>query len=195
MGSLEIARHLDTLYPDGPVHAFPEPKDQSEALWTESSKTFNGLVFPDDSAFEALVFPKIPGILDPRGEGYFLRTRTEDHPDNLSPLKWGSLNPENDFARMVPAFKTYNEYLAQKRDQAVRNGRKPGPFLWGETVSMGDVWLVSCLVWLRSAGEEWLRRLLETEGAEMVRGVWEAFDGNGWLTSRGEERVLERKSV
>lgn len=194
MGSLDIARHLDALYPDAPAHAFPEPKAESEALWTESSKTLNGLVFPDDSGFEALVFPQIPGILDPRGEEYFIRTRTEDHPDQLSPLKWGSPDPEDDFSKMVPAFQTYNEYLLRKRDQAVRDGRGDGPFLWGQTVSMGDIWLVSCLVWLRSAGEEWPRRLLAVEGVGMVRGVWEAFERNGWLTGQGEERVLARKS-
>lgn len=193
MGSIEIARHLDALYPDAPVQAFPEPKDQSEALWTESQKTLNSLVFPDDSGFEALVFPKIPGILDPRGQDYFIRTRTEEHPERLSPLQWGS-EPEEDFQAMVPAFKAYNEYLVRKRDQAAREGRE-GPFLWGETVSMGDIWLVSCLVWLRSAGEEWLDRLLAGEAVGMVRGVWEAFESRGWLTGQGEGRILEVSTV
>lgn len=194
MGSIEIARHLDALYPDAPVHAFPEPKDQSKALWAESQKTFNSLIFPpNDAGFQALVFPKIPGILDPRGTEYFIRTRTEEHPERVSPLQWGS-DPEQDFQAMVPAFNAYNRYLISKQDQATHEGRGAGPFLWGETVTMGDVWLVSCLVWLRSAGEEWLDRLLASD-VGMVRGVWEAFESRGWLTGQGEERELQMHVV
>lgn len=193
--SIAIAGHLDALYPDAPVHAFPEPKADSEMLWQESQHLLRGLISAIRGKGYRLLMPRIPLILDDRGAEYFIRTRTADHPQNLSPLKWGSEDAEEDWRTMTPYVEAYNAYLLRKRDEANEAGGRNGPFLWGETLSMGDIYLVSVLVWFRAAGQELLDRLLaigegEAYKTSPMRDVWDAFERNGWLTAQGEKRTI-----
>ena len=139
--------------------------------------------------------PRIPLILDDRGAEYFIRTRTADHPDKLSPLDWGSEDPEEDWQAMTPYAEAYNAFLVRKCDEAAATGRGRGPFLLGQTLSMGDIYLVSVLVWFQAAGQELLDRLLaigenEAHRTSPMRDVWSAFERNGWLAGQGEERVI-----
>lgn len=193
--SIKIAHHLDALYPSAPVHAFPEPKAESEALWTESHHLLRGFISQIRGKGYRLLMPRIPGILDERGAVYFIRTRTEDHPQKLSPLEWGSKDAEDDWATMRPFVEDYNAYLLRKRTEAEAAGKGKGPFLWGQTVSMGDIYLVAVLVWFQAAGQELLDRLMaigEAEGkTSPMRDVWDAFEEKGWLKGQGEERVIE----
>lgn len=193
--SIAIARHLDALYPDAPVHAFPAPKAESEMLWQESQHLLRGLISSIRGKGYRLLMPRIPLILDDRGAEYFIRTRTADHPQELSPLAWGSEDAEEDWRTMTPYVEAYNAFFVRKRDEANEAGAGNGPFLWGETVSMGDIYLVSVLVWFQAAGQELLDRLLaigegEADETSPMRDVWHAFERNGWLTGQGEKRTI-----
>lgn len=198
--SIAIAHHLDALYPSAPHHAFPEPKSESEALWSESEGLLRKIIFqPAGGHGYRLLMPRIPLILDDRGAEHFIRTRQASHPDKVSPLDWGSEDIEDDWRAVEPSVKAYNEYLVGKRSEAEAKGRGKGPFLLGETLSMGDIYLASILVWFQAAGQELLDRFMAIgEGDEYetspIRDVWNAFEANGWLTGQGEERVIhERK--
>lgn len=190
MDSIAIARHLDTVVPEAGVRAFPEPQGEFEELWRESRDQWDKVAFPADGyGFRRLIMPRVPGILDERGSAYFIRTRTENHPEKVSPLDWGSEDPEDDWGPVERAFRGYQAFLLSKRYQAATQG----PFLAGGTVSMGDIYLVSCLLWLKAASELFLERLLcvgEEGGRGPVREVYEAFWANGWVEGRGEGRVV-----
>lgn len=199
--SIAIAHHLDSLYPDAPVHAFPEPKTESEALWKESEDLMRKMVFvQEDGKGYRLLMPRIPLILDNRGAEHFIRTRKASHKDKKSPLEWGSPNEEDDWNAMRPSVITYNNYLQRKRSEAEKAGKGSGPFLLGDTVSMGDIYLASIIVWFQAAGgDEMLEKFLAIgEGEEWekspIRGVWEAFERNGWLTKQGEPREIPARS-
>lgn len=197
--SVAIAHHLDDLYPAAPHHAFPDPKPASEALWAESEDMLRKIIFaPAGGHGYRLLMPRIPLILDDRGAEHFIRTRQASHPDKLSPLEWGSVDIEDDWKAMEPSVRAYNAYLARKRAQAEAEGRGKGPFLWGETLSMGDIYLAGILVWLQAAGQGRLERFMAIgEGEEYetspIRDVWNAFERNGWLSKQGEERVIHEQ--
>jgi glutathione S-transferase len=190
---VDIARHLDALYPDAPAHAFPEPKDASEALWKESEDLMRKMVFVQEGGHGyKLLMPRIPPILDDRGAEHFIRTRKAAHKDNKSPLEWGSPNPEDDWNAMKPSVIAYNKYhLAHSRSAS-----NPGPFFLGDTVSMGDIYLASIVVWFQAAGgDEFVERFLGMgEGEEWekspIRGVWDEFETRGWLSKQGEKREI-----
>ncbi|KAJ9091899.1 hypothetical protein QFC19_008926 [Naganishia cerealis] len=211
--STAIAHHLDSLYPSSAVQAFPEPKNESTVLWKEAEHHLRAIVFQqEEGKGYRLLMPQIPLILDDRGSEYFIRTRAETHPQHISPLQWGSPNPENDWSAIRPAVLAYLKYHESTRDAAVSAGRGgQGPFLWGDKVTMGDIYLVSVLVWFRSAGEEMLDRFLaigekdepagrKAEGEPVwekspVRAVWDAFGEKGWLEGVGEPREIPLKSA
>ncbi|KAJ9091881.1 hypothetical protein QFC19_008907 [Naganishia cerealis] len=208
--SAAIAHYLDSLYPSSLVQAFPEPKSESGALWKEAEHHLHAI--QSKGKGYRLLMPRIPLILDDRGSEYFIRTRTDDHPQHISPLQWGSPNPEDDWSVVRPFVLTYLKYYESTRDAAVSAGRGgQGPFLWGDKVTMGDIYLASVLVWFRSAGEEMLDQFLaigekdepagrKAEGEPVwekspVRAVWDAFGEKGWLEGVGEPREIPLKSA
>ncbi|KAJ9092571.1 hypothetical protein QFC21_006802 [Naganishia friedmannii] len=205
--SIAIARHLDTLYPSTTVQAFPEPKPQSEALWSEAENHLNGIISTRRGKGYRLLTPRIPGILDDRGSEFFIRTRTEDHPDHLSPLKWGSDDAEDDWTSIRPFVIAYAKFHESTRSAAISSGLgQDGPFLWGSKPTMGDIYLASILVWFRSASYSFLDRLLaigeKSEPASRksdeeevwekspIRGVWDALAKEGWLDGVGQPREI-----
>jgi glutathione S-transferase len=198
--SIAIAHHLDALYPSAPHHAFPEPKSDSEALWTESEDLLRKIIFQQSGGHGyRLLMPRIPLILDDRGAEYFIKTRAASHPQNLSPVEWGSKDIEDDWKAVEPSVRAYNAYLQRKRSEAEAEGKGKGPFLWGQTLSMGDIYLASILVWLQAAGEGRLERFMAIgEGDDYetspIRDVWNAFEKNGWLSKQGEERVIHEQT-
>ncbi|KAJ9119678.1 hypothetical protein QFC22_003388 [Naganishia vaughanmartiniae] len=211
--STAIAHHLDKLYPSTAVQAFPEPKDKSEALWKDSEHLLRAIVFPAEQGKGfRLLMPKIPLILDDRGSEYFIRTRAATHPEHLSPLKWGSENPEDDWRAIRASVFAYIKFHESTRSDAIASGYgQDGPFLWGNKVTMGDIYLASILVWFRSGGEEMLNRFLaigekdepaarKSDGEQVwekspIRGVWEAFGREGWLEAVGEPREIPSGSA
>lgn len=195
--SIAIAHHLDDLFPSAPVHAFPESKTESEALWKESEDLMRKMVFVQEGGHGyKLLMPRIPLILDDRGAEHFIRTRQASHKEKKSPLEWGSPNEEDDWNAMKPSVIAYNKYLQRKRSEASAAGKGDGPFLLGDTVSMGDIYLVSICVWFHAAGgDAFLEKFLAMgEGEEWekspIRGVWDAFEQRGWLTKQGEPREI-----
>lgn len=206
--SVAIAHHLDKLYPHTVVQAFPEPKDQSEALWKEAEHLLRAIVFPaEDGKGFRLLMPRIPLILDDRGSEHFIRTRTATHAQHLSPLKWGSENPEDDWTAIRSAVLAYIKFHESTRSKAIAAGLgEEGPFLWGSKVTMGDIYLASILVWFRSAGDAMLDRFLaigekdepasrKSDGEAVwekspIRSVWDAFGKEGWLEAVGEPREI-----
>ncbi|KAJ9112221.1 hypothetical protein QFC22_006305 [Naganishia vaughanmartiniae] len=210
--SVAIVKHLDTLYPSTPVQAFPEPKSQSEALWTEAENHLNGIISTKRGKGYRLLMPRIPSILDDRGAEYFIRTRTQDHPLDLSPLNWGSADAEDDWTSLRPFVLAYSKFHESTRHAAIASGLGDnGPFLWGNNPTMGDIYLAAILVWFRSASEPFLDRLLaigeesepasrKSEGEEVwekspMRGVWDAFGREGWLEGVGQSREIPLGNV
>lgn len=117
----------------------------------------------------------------------------KDHPEKIWPSDWGSNDTEEDWRTVVPYVQAYNTYLSRKRSEAEAKGREKGPFLLGETLSMGYIYLISMLLWFQAGGQERLTRILaigegKTHGTSPTRDMWSSQVKMGYPTKANISR-------
>ncbi|KAJ5930608.1 hypothetical protein N7466_006101 [Penicillium verhagenii] len=173
MDSLPIAEHLDRVFPDRPL--FPSG-DASYALYLAVSHLVIGAIGP---GIRTLIIPRVPDHLDPRGQEYFVRTRTESFGMPLAEVRpkeeeeiakiWETM--EKGFPPLIRALKG-------------REGKK-GPFFEGETAGYVDLFVVSIFAFLHRFDRElWEKAMGQGDGE--LRALWDAC--LPWLEGQGEEK-------
>ncbi|KAJ6115006.1 Glutathione S-transferase-like protein ustS [Penicillium sp. IBT 16267x] len=173
MDSLPIVEHLDHVYPDRPL--FPSG-DASYALFLAVNKLTLAALGP---GIMSLIIPIVPHHLDPRGQEYFVRTRTESFGKPLAEVRptdegkiaeiWGTM--EKDCATLIEMLKG-------------REGKK-GPFFEGETAGYADLFLASFLAFFHRFDREIWEKLMGLGDGEF-RALYDAT--LPWLEGQGEEK-------
>ncbi|KAJ6111737.1 hypothetical protein N7523_007798 [Penicillium sp. IBT 18751x] len=172
MDSLPIVEHLDKLFPSPPL--FPSG-DASYALFIAVRKIASSL----GPAISARIIPRVPDGLDPRGQEYFIRTRTEWYGKPL--------------AEVLPTDQEKIDELwtlVEKQAPAlieVLHGRegKKGPFFEGETPGFADLFLACQVAFMERFDKELFNKLVDLGNGE-IRALYEAC--LPWLEGQGEEK-------
>lgn len=134
MDSIRIIEHLDKTFPSPPL--FPSG-DASQAIAIAVERVVSRAF----GTFINLLLPQVAPYLDPRGQEYFERTRTEWFG---KPIQDIYPKDEAGFEEAWKPFETESAVLLQMLKG--REGKK-GPFFEGEVPSWADLFLVSHVVW------------------------------------------------
>lgn len=172
MDSLPIVEHLDKVYPSPPL--FPSG-DASYALLVAVGK-IAGLMAP---VYRSLVIPRVPDHLDPRGQEYFVRTRTEWFGKPLAQVRPTDEESVKELWKLVET-----ESAVLLKMLKGREGKK-GPFFEGETPGFADLMLACLLAFFERFDKEmWDKWMSLGEGE--FRALWDAC--LPWLEGQGEEK-------
>lgn len=172
MDSLPIVLHLDKAFPQNPL--FPSG-DASYALMLAVEKIAGGAA----PALRSMILPRVPEKLDPRGQEYFIRTRSE----------WfGKPLAETLVTDEVEVKKLYE--LVEKEMQPVldmlkgREGKK-GPFFEGEKAGYVDLMLACRLAFIERFDTPLFEKTMALGNGEL-KALYEAC--RSWLEGQGEEK-------
>ncbi|KAJ5937337.1 hypothetical protein N7454_004637 [Penicillium verhagenii] len=172
-GLLPIAEHLDRVFPDRPL--FPSG-DASYALYLAVSQLVIGALGP---GIPTLIIPRVPDHLDPRGQEYFVRTRTESFGKPLAEVR---PREEEEIAKIWETME--KGFPPLLRALKGREGKK-GPFFEGETAGYVDLFTVSIFAFLHRFDRElWEKAMGQGDGE--LRALWDAC--LPWLEGQGEEK-------
>lgn len=172
MDSLPIVEHLDHVFPDRPL--FPSG-DASYALFL----AVNRLVLAMGPAIRSMVIPRVPHHLDPRGQEYFVRTRTESFGKPLAEIR------PTEEGEIAEIYETMTKgCMAFVTILKGREGKK-GPFFEGETAGYADLFFVSHLAFFHRFDRELWEHVMGLGDGEL-RALWDAC--LPWLEGQGEEK-------
>ncbi|KAH9908497.1 hypothetical protein F4778DRAFT_717414 [Xylariomycetidae sp. FL2044] len=152
MESAAIAQFLETIYPDPPV---PLTSDLGGRIQAETRSAIG-------PAFGASIVPRELGVLSPRAQEYFRRTREARLGHPLEDL----LRPE----REDRAWKAADEKL-RAIDELLRTNADKGPFVLGAQPSYVDFYIAGNLQTAMVVDESLFERLAVYPG---FKGVYEA---------------------
>ncbi|KAJ5772178.1 Glutathione S-transferase-like protein ustS [Penicillium odoratum] len=172
MDSLPIVEHLDRVFPDRPL--FPSG-DASYALFLAVQKLISGL----GPAIGSLIIPTVPNHLDPRGQEYFVRTRTETYGKPLAEVR---AEGERQIAEIWESAEKSCEPLIKMLKG--REGKK-GAFFEGETAGYADLFFVSWVAFFHRFDRQFWEKLMGLGDGEF-RALWDAC--LPWLEGQGEEK-------
>ncbi|KAJ5639705.1 Glutathione S-transferase-like protein ustS [Penicillium longicatenatum] len=172
MDSLPIVEHLDHVFPDRPL--FPSG-DASYALFLAVNK----LTLALGPAVRTLIIPSVPEHLDPRGQEYFVRTRSESFGKPLAEVR---PTDEGEIAEMWETMEKGCETLIKMLKG--REGKK-GPFFEGETASYADLSFACLLAFFHRFDREIWEKFMGLGDGEF-RALWDAT--LPWLEGQGEEK-------
>ncbi|KAL4882767.1 hypothetical protein BJY04DRAFT_34378 [Aspergillus karnatakaensis] len=172
MDSLPIARHLEEQYPEKPI--FPSG-DASYAL----AVAVNKVMVAVGSAGYNYIIPAIVKILDPRGQEFFIRTRTVMFG---KPLAEVAPTDKEEVRSMIEKMKKEAAPLV-----VMLKGKtgKTGPFIEGEKPGYADFIVVAFLIWFKYADENIWEEIVGLGDGE-IRALWEAV--YPWVEGQGEEK-------
>jgi glutathione S-transferase len=172
MDSLPIVEHLDHVFPDRPL--FPSG-DASYALFLAVNK----LTLALGPAVRTLIIPSVPDHLDPRGQEYFVRTRSESFGKPLAEVR---PKDEGEIAEMWETMEKGCETLIKMLKG--REGKK-GPFFEGETASYADLSFACLLAFFHRFDREIWEKFMGLGDGEF-QALWDAT--LPWLEGQGEEK-------
>ncbi|KAE8373516.1 hypothetical protein BDV26DRAFT_285039 [Aspergillus bertholletiae] len=170
--SLPIATHLDQTFPSPPL--FPSG-DASYALALGVIK----LIANVTQKGYVLLIPKTAKLLDPRGQEYFIKTRSVmfgKHLPEVYPKE------ESEVQETIKAVKEEMEPVA--RMLRGRPGKK-GPFLEGENPGYADILIVSFLAWVEKVHGALFQELVSIGEGE-VKALFDAC--LPWVEGQGETK-------
>ncbi|KAJ5116375.1 hypothetical protein N7456_000723 [Penicillium angulare] len=172
MDSLPIIEHLDKLFPEHPL--FPSG-EASYSLYL----AVNRLSMRLGPAIRSLVIPSVPDHLDPRGQEYFIRTRSEFFGKPLAEVR---PTDEGEIAGLLEELQKELKGII-----TVLKGRegKKGPFFEGETPGYVDLNFVCHLAFFHRF-DRGLWEKLVAEGEGELLALWNAC--LPWLEGQGEEK-------
>ncbi|KAE8360500.1 hypothetical protein BDV27DRAFT_40962 [Aspergillus caelatus] len=168
--SLAIATHLDQTFPSPPL--FPSG-DASYALTLAMIKLLGNVT----EKGEAILIPKVADLLDPRGQEYFVRTRSVmfgKHLPEVYPKE------ESEVQEIIKAASEEMEPVA--RMLRGRHGKR-GPFLEGENPGYADILIVSFLAWVEKTHNTLFQGLVSIGEGE-VKALFDAC--LPWVEGQGE---------
>lgn len=172
MDSKSIILHLDKAFPSNPL--FPSG-DASYALFLAVEKISSNMM----PVFKNMVVPLVPEKLDPRGQEYFIRTRSEWFG---KPLAEVLPTDEAEIRKLHELFETEMKTVLD-----VLKGRegKKGPFFEGEKAGCADLMLASRLAFIERFNAALFEKALALGNGEL-RALYEAC--LPWLEGQGQEK-------
>jgi glutathione S-transferase len=174
MDSEPIAMYIDKLYPSPPL--FPSG-DASYSLLVAVHKILSlSLMSP---SLRQLIIPNVASSLDPRGQEYFIRTRSVMFGKPLSEVR---PTDEAELSGLWQIVEKETEPLLKMLKG--REGKK-GPFLEGEKAGYADFVLASVLAWIHRFDRESYDKILVLGNGEF-KALYDAC--LPWLEGQGEER-------
>ncbi|KAJ5726360.1 Glutathione S-transferase-like protein ustS [Penicillium malachiteum] len=172
MDSLPIVQHLDKVFPEPPL--FPSG-DASYALLLAVQRLTIGL----GPAIRSIIIPTVPEYLDPRGQEYFVRTRSESFGKPLAEVR------PTDPAEIQELWESVEKSSGPLLDVLKGREGKKGPFFEGEKAGCVDLFFVSTLAFLhRFAPDLWEKFMAFGDGE--FRVLWNVC--SPWLEGQGEEK-------
>ncbi|KAL4870849.1 hypothetical protein BDV12DRAFT_195048 [Aspergillus spectabilis] len=175
MESLLIACHLEEQFPERPI--FPSG-DASYSLALAVHRIIN-LV---SSAGYTLLIPSIARILDPRGQEYYIRTRTAMFGKPLAEVR------PTDEVVVTEMIEKMKKEMAPIVQMLKGKPGKKGPFFENETPGYADFIVESFLIWYKFADERIWEELVGLGDGE-IRALWDAV--YPWVEGQGEDKDWE----
>ncbi|PWY87390.1 hypothetical protein BO70DRAFT_193642 [Aspergillus heteromorphus CBS 117.55] len=172
MDSLPIAMHLDRVFPSPPL--FPSG-DASYALFLAVNRIARLL----EPAYRPLIVPRVADHLDPRGQKYFVETRSAALGKPLAEVR--PTDPES-LDKLWQVAETESAVLIKMLQG--RAGKK-GPFFEGETPGLADLVLVCHLAFIARFDQELFRKFMGLGTGELLALYTACLP---WLEGQGEER-------
>jgi glutathione S-transferase len=172
MDSLPIVLHLDKAFPSSPL--FPSG-DASYALLMAVSKIAGAL----SPAIRSLIVPRVADYMDPRGQEYFIETRSQFFGKPLAEVRPTDQETIDELWKEVET-----EAAALVNVLKGREGKK-GPFFEGETPGYVDLYLSAIFAFFERIDRESFDRLMAIGDGEF-KALWDACEP--WIDGQGEEK-------
>jgi glutathione S-transferase len=172
MDSLNIAIHLDKVFPSPPLFPFGEA---SYALFVAVSKIVNLL----EPGYRPFIIPRVVDHLDSRGKEYFYETRSAALGKPLSEVR---PTDKDTIDRLWKLVETESVALIK-----MLNGMegKEGPFFEGKTPGYADLFLACQLAFIQRFDKELFGKFLDLGDGE-IAALYNAC--LPWLEGQGEEK-------
>lgn len=172
MDSLNIAIHLDKVFPSPPL--FPSG-NASYALFVAVSKIMSLL----EPGFRPFIIPRVVDHLDPRGQKYFHETRSAALGKPLSEVRPTDKGTVDRLWKLVEA-----ESVALIKMLKGMEG-KEGPFFEGKKPGYADLFLACQLAFIERFDKELFGRFLDLDDGE-IAALYNAC--LPWLEGQGEDK-------
>ncbi|KAF9464054.1 hypothetical protein BDZ94DRAFT_1257437 [Collybia nuda] len=160
--SILIAEYLDEKYPETPKLFPPGTRSLQQAALQAFASTLDPLW--------QFVLPATNGILNPRSEEYFRRTRESQYGKKLEDIPPVGKKKDEECAKVKAAFETVDGWL--------QKGKGPGEsYFMGSTVCFTDLVIASYILWVRKifgeASPEWQEVTAWSDGrwAKFMKGL------------------------
>jgi glutathione S-transferase len=177
--SMDIAKYLDSQWPDRPVITTPPSYPYNTMLESYYSAFRLGLIGMWRTGFN-IVIPGIPSILDDRGRKYFIEDRKGDDEQGRSPEDWGAEDPEDDWKPFEASIKQFARLLEHTKES------EENSFLLGREPCYSDFVLVAFFTWYKRANEEHWERIMDVvkDDGDVLRRHYRACEK--WVDGQGE---------
>ena len=172
MDSIPIVEHLDKVFPSPPF--FPSG-DASYALMV----AVNSLMGRLRTVFMTMVVPRVPEHLDPRGQEYFVRTRSEAFGKPLSEVR------PKDEKSLQEGWQAIEEVCMPLTKMLKGREGKKGPFFEGETAGYADLLLASFLAFFHRIEPDLWEKMMKLGDGEL-KALWDAT--SQWVDGQVEEK-------
>lgn len=172
--SLPIAFHLESAFP-APEYPSIFPTPASHPLAIAVLKLVSSMMMKQMS----IALPKVPALLDPRGQEYFNRTRAELFGKPLTELAAKGEELERVWKDLTADMSTLATMLRGEPGK-----QKSGPFFEGDKAGYADLLLVSFIAWYSRTDIQDFERLMSIGDGEFKR-LWDA--SVAWVDGQGEE--------
>ncbi|KAL2836951.1 hypothetical protein BJY01DRAFT_48389 [Aspergillus pseudoustus] len=175
--SLPIALHLDSAFPDPPL--FPSGH-ASYALYLAVERILAGF----ESGYRPFIVPRVAEKLDPRGQAYFVETRSKALGRPLADVRPKPHETERINQLWAGIEKEALTLISMLKG---REGEKDGVFFEGDRPGFADI-LVAChLAFIERFDKELFGRIVALKDGELKELYKAAVP---WLEGQGEDRQL-----
>jgi glutathione S-transferase len=178
--SLPIALHLEHAF-SGPEYPSIFPNVGSYTV----ADIVGRLLVTVINLARPLIAPGVVRILDDRGATYFRETREKSFGKPLEEVAPTGTDLDATWKNIEQAFKPMIQMLHG-------DGGEKGPFLEGDSLSYGDILIVSFLVWVERANHENWRQMLDFGEGELQK-LWDA--SIVWTEAMGVRKEWETSKV
>lgn len=170
--SIRIALHLDKAFPSPPL--FPSG-DASYAVFVAVANIMTRI----DPGIRPSIVPHVPSHLDPRGQQYFIETRTKAFGKPLADVL------PKDQETLDKLWNIIETEAAPLIKMLQGKEGKKGPFFEGETAGFADLWVAAHLAFIDHFNKKLLERVFGLGNGEL-KALYEA--ALPWLEGQGEDK-------
>lgn len=176
MESLDIALHLENLYPDAPsmFPTIPGVSTREETL--QLAKSVQRMIVATFKAgcIGKLITPRMPDILDQKSRAAYMK--------NHDPFPTVAASQEENEADWQ-LYETTMEPVAQ-----VLRSHDQGPFCLGDTFSYADTIIVGQLVWFARVDPQGFETRIKQMHDGVFGRLYDRVKTEGWIDGQGEDR-------